>query len=136
MRMTPGPFGVGNAWPRRKTTARSYSRRILMEPRTYSTTMTTMMRVNMLMAGCFLAQAVYRRLAVAGNGAGGACAGVRFLWSLTDWPSEADAPVARFVGFAPLSLTSTFVGDLGRLQVLRFGARRTGTRAFGAGCWV
>jgi hypothetical protein len=42
-----------------------------------------MMRVNMLMAGCFLAQAVYRRLAVAGNGAGGACAGVRFLWSPT-----------------------------------------------------
>src|ERR1700747_82728 len=99
MRMTPGPFGVGNAWPRRKTTARSYSRRILIEPRTYSTTMTMMMRVNMLMAGCFLAQEVY----LSDTGAS---------------PSRAHAPVARFVGFAPLSLTLRVVGDRCGLQVL------------------
>src|ERR1700733_1588988 len=111
MRMTPGPFGVGIAWPRRKTTARSYSRRILIEPRTYRTTMTMMMRLNMLMAGRFLAQAVYRGACRTGGCAGGASCWVRSLWLLTDWPSEADGPVARFVGFAPLSLTSALSGD-------------------------
>jgi hypothetical protein len=65
----------------------------------------------MLMAGRFLAQAVYRGACRTGTRAGGAGRGVRFLWSLTDWPSEADAPVARFVGFAPLSLTSALSGD-------------------------
>src|ERR1700744_352544 len=88
MRMTPGPFGVGIAWPRRKTTARSYSRRILIEPRVYRTTMTMMMRVNMLMAGRFLAQAVYRGACRTGGCAFGA------VW-----------------GFAPLSLTSALAGD-------------------------
>jgi hypothetical protein len=37
--------------------------------------------------------------------------------SLTDWPSEADAPVARFVGFAPLSLTSALSDELSRRGV-------------------
>jgi hypothetical protein len=79
--------------------------------------MTMMMRLNMLMAGRFLAQAVYRGAGrTGGTGRPGDCAcgawsGVRFLWSLTDWPSGADAPVARFVGFAPLSLTSALSGD-------------------------
>jgi hypothetical protein len=58
--------------------------------------MTTMMRVNMLMVGRFLAQEVYladwpsgahapaaRGLAVRGNCTCGAFCGVRFLWSLT-----------------------------------------------------
>ena len=67
--------------------------------------MTTMMRVNMLMAGRFLAQAVYRGDSPARADAPSA----RFVGlaplSLTDWPSEAIAPVARFVEFAPLSLT-------------------------------
>ena len=39
---------------------------------------------------------------------------------VTDWPSGAYAPLARVVGFAPLSLTVGYVGDLGELQVLRF----------------
>jgi hypothetical protein len=47
---------------------------------------------------------------------------------VTDWPSgahaplagfaiQADAPLARVVGFAPLSLTARYVGNLGELQV-------------------
>jgi hypothetical protein len=50
---------------------------------------------------------------------------------VTDWPSgahaplagfaiQADAPLARVVGFAPLSLTVEYVGDHDELQVLRF----------------
>ena len=58
--------------------------------------MTTMMRVNMLMAGRFLAQAVYRG----------------------DSPSRADAPSARIVGWASLSLTLRFCGWPDGLQVL------------------
>ena len=54
----------------------------------YSTTMTMMMRVNMLMAGRFLAQAVYR-----GAGRTGDCAVLA---------ARADAPAARVVRFAPL----------------------------------
>jgi hypothetical protein len=59
------------------------------------------------MAGCFLAQEVYLR----DTGAP---------------PSQAHAPVARFVGFAPLSLTLRVVGDRCRLQVhtLRFAQGR------------
>jgi hypothetical protein len=73
--------------------------------------MTMMMGVNMLMAGRFLAQAVYRAARRAGDCACCALCGVHFLWPLTDWPSEADAPVARFTAFAPLSLTSALSGD-------------------------
>jgi hypothetical protein len=39
---------------------------------------------------------------------------------VTDWPSEAHAPLARVVGFAPLSLAVGYVGDHDELQVLRF----------------
>jgi hypothetical protein len=44
---------------------------------------------------------------------------------VTNWPSEgsaiqAEAPLARVAGFAPLSLTMGYVGDLDELQVLRF----------------
>jgi hypothetical protein len=44
---------------------------------------------------------------------------------VTDWPSgagfaiQADAPLARVAGFAPLSLTVGVVGERGELQVLR-----------------
>ena len=45
---------------------------------------------------------------------------------VTDWPSgagfaiQADAPLARVAGFAPLSLTVDVVGERGEVQVLRF----------------
>jgi hypothetical protein len=50
---------------------------------------------------------------------------------VTDWPSgayaplagfaiQADAPLARVAGFAPLSLTVDVMGERGELQVLRF----------------
>jgi hypothetical protein len=35
-------------------------------------------------------------------------------------PSEAEAPAARFVGFAPLSLASAFAGDFCEWLILRF----------------
>jgi hypothetical protein len=44
---------------------------------------------------------------------------------VTNWPFgagfaiQADAPSARVVGFAPLSLTVDVVGERGELQVLR-----------------
>ena len=37
-----------------------------------------------------------------------------------DWPPGAHAPLARVVGFAPLSLAVGYVGDHDELQVLRF----------------
>src|SRR5450759_1954741 len=37
-RMTPGPFSLGSSLPNRKMTPRSYSARILIDPRKYSTT--------------------------------------------------------------------------------------------------
>ena len=51
-RMMPGPFGVGSARPSRKITARSYSRRILMELRMYSTTMAMTIKNRNGQIGC------------------------------------------------------------------------------------
>ena len=39
---------------------------------------------------------------------------------LAGFAIQADAPLARVVGFAPLSLTVGYVGDHDELQVLRF----------------
>src|SRR5512135_2130749 len=58
IRMMPGPLGFSRTRPRRKTTARSYSRRILIEFRMYSTIRPMTMMGNVIMTPSSAAGAV------------------------------------------------------------------------------